>query len=339
MFQPSLRDERAMVQPQRRTGRRTKSWDRADFAKMDKECDFLFWGFNTPDPLQARHAWFLPTFPILAQFGGCCLFMLFLLSLALSLAALAAPPAARGQAIEFHRHHIPMGNGEYKTYLEQAETGADGVLEACGAMAGVEPLGGVGSVITRYPGLRVGDIAPVFGRLCRVDHIEVVDVPRPEEEKGKPPGEGQLIHLDWMRVCPVDRKGLPPGLDFREGDLAVPLERPGKAWFHGGGGDVAFHLGLVTVALAKAESAAVGDPRGPAAEVKVRTMGPVFRTRDGSHVPPKVTNARVRRGDVLTIDGRAYQVRNIVPRDTKQHVIGWIELDPGGSSGEAGNSG
>jgi len=39
--------------------------------------------------------------------------------------------------------------------------------------------------------------------------------------------------------------------------------------------------------------------------------------------------AKVHRGDILSIAGHPYEVRNVVPRDEKQHVIGWIELDPG----------
>jgi hypothetical protein len=240
---------------------------------------------------------------------------------------------------------VPLGG----TYLASAVKGTDGVLEAHGAMARAQPLGAMagmeeGTPETRvcFPNLRVGDIVPVFGALYRVTRIEDLGVP--EELRGKDLRslpKGTLLRRDWMTMALAEKKGLPPGLTFQEGSVVIPLRRGGAgpappkladAWLLDGDGSAQFEfVKTFAFVVAKAEPVAADDVRGPVAEVKV-TVTDRRATRVGSSAPvsaAKTTNVRVRRGDVLAIGDRSYKVRNVVPRDPKQHVIGWIELGSG----------
>ena len=83
-------------------------------------------------------------------------------------------------------------------------------------------------------------------------------------------------------------------------------------------GSTGFDLGRIRVGVTKIESAADGDKGGPTAEVTVI---------DNEKLPPD-TLLKVRRGDTLAIRDVQYKVLNVVLRDEKTHVIGWIELAP-----------
>jgi hypothetical protein len=48
----------------------------------------------------------------------------------------------------------------------------------------------------------------------------------------------------------------------------------------------------------------------------------------GSSFKRKAYTATVRKNDVVLIGGKGYRIVNIVPRDPKTGVIGWIEINP-----------
>jgi hypothetical protein len=201
--------------------------------------------------------------------------------------------------------------GMNRSHLGAAVNGKGGALEAHGAVLLVtQPEAAGGSMEVWYPTLRIGDLAPALGGLYCVDRIG---------DPGPPSGRQA-----WMTMA-LSAAGLPPGVSFHEGSVGIPLvhDRAGAAQLEF---DTASALVGVT-----AEPAPDDGARGPAANVKVNATdrnatilpgsGPVCATRSST--------AKVRRGDVLTIDGHPYKVRNVVPRDEKHRVIGWIELDPG----------
>ncbi len=66
----------------------------------------------------------------------------------------------------------------------------------------------------------------------------------------------------------------------------------------------------------KSVSAATSDSRPAAAEIGIGPNQASLRYKT------------VRVGDLMAIGEFAHKVRNIVPPDAKQHVVGWVELDP-----------
>ena len=183
--------------------------------------------------------------------------------------------------------------------MDGARKGKDGVLEAIGAQAWMMP--GVNLwVIVDYPGLRMDDIVPVFGQLGRVSEIQDRGEP-----KGYPKGK------DSMLLTKVEEKSLPPGLNFATGSIVVPLVRDRV-------GGTGFDGGYTRVRVMEIQPAASEDERGPVAEIQ-------FYDNDKS---PSMTVMKLRRGDTLAIRKAQYKVLNVVPRDEKTHVIGWVELAP-----------
>jgi hypothetical protein len=198
----------------------------------------------------------------------------------------------------------------YRTYLSGAHSLENNVVEALTAYAWMEPEKKTGmTVSTNYPTLRIGDVAPVFGRLYRVEKI--VDQGEPKGKRGK----------DWMSMTLAETTALPPGLSFHEGSIAIPLG--------GGANFMPAYATTVDVAM-KAINVDPGDNRGPVAEITATEYGP---PPAGSAKPYAfVTQAKgmkVRSGATVDVGKHVLKVCNIVPRDEKHRVIGWIELDPG----------
>ncbi len=164
-------------------------------------------------------------------------------------------------------------------------------------------------MIVTYPNLRVGDFLPVFGSLYRVDKI--VDQGPPKGREGK----------DWMSMSLAETKSLPRGLTFKEGSIAIPLAR-------GIHFEPAYGVIVDVSAKADAVQAGPGDGRGQIVEITMREYGPPpAGSRAGNSFVTKTTAMKLHTGDALTIGKCAFKVQNIVPRDEKRHIIGWIELE------------
>ena len=214
------------------------------------------------------------------------------------------PPRVEGQIV-FRAGWAPArapgfgsGFGQCQTYLGSVSPNKDGVLEAFGVQAWMIPRGTLW-VIVDYPRLRMDDIVPVFGQLSRV--TEIYDRGRPKGSEGK----------DWMVMLKADEKNLPPGLTFNDRCVVVPLSRDGL-------GSTGFNLNNTRMLLTKIEPATADDKRGPVAEIKLFDHAKT----------PSETVLKLRRDDMLTIRNNSFRVLNVIPRDEKTHVIGWIELAP-----------
>jgi len=246
----------------------------------------------------------------------------------------------RPPVVKFNCGHIPTKGwedsfGKYasdETRLAEATRGGDGAKIANGAMATMHAF----RQTVYFPPLTVGDIVPAFGALYRVS--DIVDLGSPDELKGKdlsdpknvPPGT--LLHRGWMTMALAEKPGLPQGLTFEEGSIAVPLIEEGTELNPKDGKGIAgasFHFDRSSAGMrVKIAQGAVGNAREPAAEVDVRAQDFAGAHPKGVNLPVRISNATVRRGDVLPIEGLRYKIRNVVPRDPKQHIIGWIELEP-----------
>jgi hypothetical protein len=222
--------------------------------------------------------------------------------------------AARPTVVKFSAGFAPVDvpGFSYRTHLVAVRTGKDGVVEAIGALALMEAERATHlRVINNYPRLRIGDIAPLFGSLYRVEEIK--DLGEPKGPRGK----------DWMSMRLVEAKSLPPRISLQQRSIAILLGQAGAS--------TSFNSYSVVVNVdAKLEQADAGGSRGLVAELKIteNDSRPPAAPMRGISVT-EITVVKVRRGDTVTIDKHPMIVRNIVPRDEKQHVIGWIELDPG----------
>lgn len=228
--------------------------------------------------------------------------------------AVADGPAGREMfpsVVEFSAGFAPAGGIFWRTWLEGAQSGGDGAVQVVGAMT--LELGRIRGlkVITNYPDLRVGDIMPALGSLYRVDGI--TDLGQPKGTKGK----------DRMTVSHAEPKTLPSGLSFQQRSVAIPLDHDGR------GGTIFNSYAVVTQITAKLEHAGKTDNRDAIATLNILESGPAPAGSPHGTSVSKTTKVKVRRGDTVTIDKHPMKVRNIVPRDPKQHVIGWVELDPG----------
>lgn len=185
---------------------------------------------------------------------------------------------------------------EGETWMANAYEDANGKPWATGVLAYQR----AGPAV-HYPLLAQGDILPMFGFLYRVTSI--IDH-GPEAWKV----ERYLIKLKWIK--PED---WPPGVTIQPDSVTIPLRQreEGRADLYG-----AF-VYVEAIEPSKADSHG-----GPVAEIRVVP----------SSSQAEATTVRVGPGDLLQIRPVHFQVRfrvrNVVPRDEKQSVIGWVELDP-----------
>jgi hypothetical protein len=175
-------------------------------------------------------------------------------------------------------------------WLEGAYTAKDGTRYAHGALLD----GRIGrdrtiAAIVTYPDLYVDDIVPVWDYLYRV--TEIVDSGEPKGVLGR-----DSVGLEW-----VENRKLPRGITFQPGSFAVPLT------YNGEGGGAMYNNAVDVLKIEPSKAGAV-------AEITV--------------VGNSKSTVRVRAGDVLTIGKARHKIRNVVPRDKKTHVIGWVEIDP-----------
>jgi hypothetical protein len=210
------------------------------------------------------------------------------------------------------------------TYLISADKGNDGVLEARGAMAVMAEFRPALSV--EFPPLKIGDLVPAFGALYRVTGIVDLTPPGP-----KNPWPG-AFRKGWMTMELAEKKDLPRGLAFQDGSIGVPLLEEGaelapKAGRGSAGAEFVSERSSAAVraVVAPGDLTARG---GPSARVLVLAHDFAGAHPKDAVLPLRTKDATVRRGDILSVDGHPYEVRNVVPRDPKQHITGWLELGP-----------
>jgi hypothetical protein len=146
-------------------------------------------------------------------------------------------------------------------------------------------------VMVDYADLEEQDILPLFGYLYRVSGI-IGD---------------RSIGFQWVG------NHFRQGITFEPGSFPIPLCRKKLAYTFG-----MARLHDTDVFVEKIERREQRDKGAAVAEIRLVP----FRR------PGSVETVHVRPGDVLTIGKAAHKVRNVVPRDPKLHVIGWVELDP-----------
>jgi hypothetical protein len=203
--------------------------------------------------------------------------------------------------------------------MDGAYKAKDEVVEAVGAQAllDVEKYTGL-LMSTSYPALRVGDLVPAFGSLYRVDKI--VDAGQPKGAQGK----------DWLSMSPVKPEEIPATRRFQQGSIAIILgnyERGGYTGFNG--------PGSVVVSVAGVIEREHGDNSQFVAKIRIMESHIARPPSPRGTSVSTTTETKVRSGDTITIDKHPLTVRNIVPRDEKRHIVGWIELDARSSQAPA----
>jgi hypothetical protein len=148
-------------------------------------------------------------------------------------------------------------------------------------------LGGAG--LTHYP-LTYKDIVPMFGQLYRVRIAGITH-----------------MELDWI----PDEKA-PESLRPALVSLIIPLcnRRSGNSQFiYRTATGQEQRVKLIVLAIAPGK-----EDEEPTAQI----------TFDDPRNPPSAT---IRRGDTMEFGHKHWRVRNIVPYQPEQHIIGWVELE------------
>lgn len=145
-----------------------------------------------------------------------------------------------------------------------------------------------------YPPVREGDLTPGFNsQVCEVGPLAM-------------PNRGGPVTFTFATVLKP-----PPGTALRRGGWAVPIKQG-------------------TADLGYLESSKIDEKwRVWVNRVVVPAKGPP--TADLSFdlwTWPRLAKATVRAGDVVRYDEFALRVVNVVPRNPKTRVIGWVEFDP-----------
>lgn len=193
---------------------------------------------------------------------------------------------------------VKSGRAGYGVVTGGIKAGPDGRPEVRGLYlnpsiraAEIHPHATPSSVF--YPPLRAGDLIPgLRSQVCQVDDLVV-------------PGRGEPSTFSFHTV-----RNPPDGTALQPGGWAVPV-KASEADF---GTLRATREGHYRVWVD-----AVAAPKdGP----KTADLTVSYGTAD----TPK--GATVRTGDVLFYTGFGYRVVNVVPKDPKTRVIGWVEFDP-----------
>ena len=197
--------------------------------------------------------------------------------------------------------------GFFSTYVGRARTDPDGTKHAGFPMALWPSSRITGEVTVYYPDLFIHDIVPVFGRLYRVSAL------------GPPAGSGTT---DWggiVELVRLEPSDFPAGVVFHGGSIAIPL-RDGKD------GALKAHKMLAIVEEIRAGRRGTTE----SSTAKVRIAPAIIEQRSYRHASadPGGLTAIIRPGETLFVGGLGHKVRNIVPRDSERHIIGWVELDP-----------
>jgi hypothetical protein len=190
------------------------------------------------------------------------------------------------------------GGGRYGVITHGIEPAADGTPEVRGLYltpnyahldADVRPS------TAFYPRLREGDLIPGYnGQVCAVGRLEV-------------PKRGDPSTFSF-RTAPKP----PPGTALQPDGYGVPLK--------GADGDPA--LGTLRLTKQGHYSVWVDAVAAPADGPRTADLRLQYEFGEA----PKA--ATVRAGDVLFYTGVGYRVVNVVPKDPKTRVIGWVEFDP-----------
>jgi hypothetical protein len=156
-----------------------------------------------------------------------------------------------------------------------------------------------------YPDLYEGDILPLLGEIYRVQGMS-----------GDPDARSASIQL--LRLPNPESPAIPDGVQTLKGTYAFPFESGGRSRLHYVRFKVAFR------------SRGVGGPgeERPTITVSVpnhEVWVPIPRGKRLEKRPPRTQTVHV--GDLLRIGDAWHRVRNIVPPDRENHVIGWFEID------------
>ena len=219
---------------------------------------------------------------------------------------------------------ITIRSGKFgATYPYGGDGGAEGVLlfkarvrevvEASGGLVAQDITTNIDYTLIRFPkkppnhGARYSEfhedeLVPIYRRIYRVARLT----------KGTPGANesGHEVVLEWV---PEDK--LPPGVELGDDPVLVPLD----------GTSSDGRWGLKTEKI-EGKLGADGKPESKvSAEITVTHPNP-----DRPPFVQKLSRATVRIGDTLLVGEYGLKVRNIVPRDEKTRVIGWVEFAPDG---------
>jgi hypothetical protein len=156
-----------------------------------------------------------------------------------------------------------------------------------------------------YPPLHIGDIAPVLGERYRVQAVSG-------------DAEGRSASIQLLRLPDPEGPAVPKAASVSKGTYAFLFEN---------GDGNALHYTRFRADFVPAGKHADGD-KCAAVTIRVGTHSVWVKIPDGKRLerrPPRTQTARV--GDLLRIGDAWHRVRNIVPPDRENHVIGWFEID------------
>ncbi len=193
----------------------------------------------------------------------------------------------------------------FKARLAEVKEEKDGQLVACMVdTISVPPaFGAIKNGGAGYPGLRKGDLVPIFSYVYRVTGLR---------KGGEAFKYGHMVDLEWV---PNDK--LPKGLALGDHPTAAPLM--GKIGINE-------HV-IMPLKINPPSRKKDGEPALDKSSAQLWIYGPAPGKPRGTSIDCR---AVVRAGDVLLLGDLGFKVRNIVPKDAKTKAIGWVEftLDP-----------
>jgi hypothetical protein len=219
---------------------------------------------------------------------------LFLLCLPLALTspiqAFERPP----EWIHFERGPAPQKHGTYSTFFYGAEKDAKGIMRGSASLFLTKPSHPRGEQMfsCSIRGISRADIVPAMGELYRVTGV----------------GSGRDASMSWIRL---DREKWPPKVSSYAAGIAVFLRsetRESSTEFPTNSGN---ELRLASIEDGKEKK----DERKATLHLRRFARGGI-----------RITEAIVKVGDHLLIDGKGHEVLSIVPANEKTGVIGWVEL-------------
>lgn len=219
----------------------------------------------------------------------------------LTLAACVACSIATARAqdkppeeVNFQRGPAPARHHGYATYMSGAGLDAKGVTRASAILTLTKRLdpGRQQSFSYEIDGLRRGDIVPAMGELYRVDSI----------------GPGRDPSMTWRLL---DREKWPEKVATNSAGIAVFLKSETLDCSTSVPGLEGRPLSLVRIE---------GDME------KKESLRGTLHLRRFARGGYRTTEATVKVGDYLLVDGKGHEVLSVVPANPKTRVVGWVEL-------------
>ena len=219
--------------------------------------------------------------------------------LAIALCLACSVPSVHGQEkpperIFFQRGPAPQKHGTYWTFFSGAKKDAKGVTRGSANFYLTKPLHPRGEQRFSYSldGLSSGDIVPAMGELYRVNGV----------------GGGRDASMTWILV---DREKWPPKVSSYAAGIAVFLN---SETLNG------------STSVPGVEGRPLSLVRIEDGTEKKTPLKATLQLRRFARGGIRITEATVKVGDHLLIDGKGHEVLSIVPANEKTGVVGWVEL-------------